>query len=91
LSESLDNLADMIRKRIALVGKANALASEAKTCAVVLAALPVLTAVALWALTPSYFALLFNDPQGRSLFGSAVVSLFMGLGTIRLMIRKTLA
>lgn len=91
LSESIENLADMIRKRISLIGKANALASEAKTCAIVLAALPVLTAVALWALTPTYFAMLFDDPQGRSLLGSAIVSLFMGLGSIRLMIRKSLS
>lgn len=91
LSELLENLADMIRKRIALIGKANALASEAKTCAVVLAALPVLTAVALWALTPAYFALLFNDPKGRTLLGSAIVSLAMGLLSIRFMIRKTLS
>lgn len=91
LSDSLDNLADMIRKRIALVQKANALASEAKTCAVVLAALPVMTGGALWALTPSYFALLFDDPQGRTLFGSAVLSLVLGLGTIRFMIQKAVS
>lgn len=91
LSESLETLADMIRRRIALVQKANALASEAKTCAVVLAALPVLTGIALWALTPSYFAILFDDPKGRTLFGSAVLSLGMGLLTIRIMIKKTLS
>jgi tight adherence protein B len=91
LSESLEGLADMIRKRIALIGKANALASEAKTSAVVLASMPVLTGIALWALTPKYFATLFNDPQGRTLFGSAVVSLVLGLASIRLMIRKTLS
>lgn len=89
LSETLENLADMIRKRIALAAKGQAMASEAKTCAVVLALLPVLTGGALWMLSPSYFGLLFNDPLGRKLFGSAVLSLCCGLLVIRTMIRKS--
>jgi tight adherence protein B len=91
LSESLDNLADMIRKRIALIAKGNAMASEAKTCAAVLTALPIFTGLALYMLSPDYFSLLFDDPTGRKLFGAAVLSLGMGLFTIRTMIRKSLS
>lgn len=40
LTETLENLADVIRKRVALRSKAYALASEARTSSLVLAALP---------------------------------------------------
>ena len=43
LSETLENLADVIRKRVALAAKGKALASEARTSAMVLAALPIVT------------------------------------------------
>lgn len=91
LSEPFENLADMIRKRIALIAKGNAMASEAKTCAIVLGALPVFTGCALWAMSPDYFAVLFNDPTGKILFGTAVLSLCMGMGMIRILIRKSLS
>ncbi|HVC63811.1 MAG TPA: type II secretion system F family protein [Acetobacteraceae bacterium] len=90
LSETLDNLADVIRKRIALIAKGHAMASEAKTCAAVLGALPVVTGAALYLLSPGYFGLLFSDPTGRALFGSAVMSLFSGLMVMRSMIRRSL-
>ena len=54
LSETLENLADVIRKRVALEAKGKALASEARTSAMVLAALPIVTGGGLWALIPDY-------------------------------------
>ena len=54
LSETLENLADVIRKRVALAAKGKALASEARTSAMVLAAMPIVTGGGLWALNPGY-------------------------------------
>ncbi|MEJ0016007.1 MAG: type II secretion system F family protein [Acetobacteraceae bacterium] len=90
LSETLENLADVIRKRAALKAKGMAMTSEAKTTAGILAGLPVVLGLLLWALNPAYIGLLFTDPTGRNLFGAAVVSLITGLFVIRTIIRRSL-
>lgn len=91
LSETLENLADVIRKRVALAAKGKALASEARTSAAVLTALPVVAGLAQWALSPAYVNLLFTDPLGRTLMGTAVLSLCIGVFAIRTIIRKSLS
>lgn len=90
LSETLENLADVIRKRAALKAKGMAMTSEAKATAAVLAVLPVLIALVLWALNPNYISLLFTDPTGRKMFSGAIVSLITGLLVIRTIIRRSL-
>jgi tight adherence protein B len=90
LSETLEGLADVIRKRVALVSKGKAMTSEARASAMILAALPFLTGTMLWALNPAYIDLLFDDPTGRTLFATAVISLGIGLMLIRTIIRKSL-
>ena len=90
LSETLENLADVIRKRSALKGKAHALMSEAKATAGILAALPVVIGLVLWVLSPDYISLLFTDPTGNKLVAAAVISLATGLFVIRAIVRKSL-
>jgi len=90
LSETLENLADMVRKRVALKARGHALASEAKASATVLVALPFVTGIALWVLNPEYISLLITDPTGHTLLASAAGSLAMGIFTIRTMIRRSL-
>ncbi len=91
LSETLDNLGDVIRKRVALAAKGKALASEARTSAMVLTALPIVTGLGQWALSPQYIAVLFDDPMGHTLLGTAVLSLCLGTFTIKTIIRKSLS
>jgi tight adherence protein B len=90
LSEMLENLAEVIRKRVALKAKAHALSSEAKASACILGALPVVTGLALWVLNPNYISMLFTDKTGQALFGSAVVSLVVGMLVIRTIINRSL-
>jgi tight adherence protein B len=90
LSETLENLADVIRKRGALKGKAHAMMSEAKATAAILAALPVLIGLILWVLSPAYISMLFTDKTGNKLVMAAVISLGTGLMVIRTIIRKSL-
>lgn len=90
LSETLENLADVIRKRAGLKAKGHALTSEAKATAAILAALPVILGLLLWFLSPDYISMLFTDPTGRNLFWAAVCSLLIGLGVIRTIIRRSL-
>ena len=90
LSETLENLADVIRKRGALKGKAHAMMSEAKATAAILAALPVLIGLVLWILSPAYISLLFTEKTGNKLVAAAAISLTVGLFVIRTIVRKSL-
>jgi tight adherence protein B len=89
LSETLENLADVMRKRVALKARALALASEARTMAAVLAGLPMFSGVALWILNPGYIGKLFEPGPGRMIFSGAVLSLSCGLLMMRTMIRRS--
>ncbi len=91
LTETLEGLADVIRKRVALRARGYALAAEARTSAVILAALPVLSGVGLWFLNRSYMDKLFTDPTGEKIFGAAVLSLVFGLLVMRGIIQRSLS
>jgi tight adherence protein B len=91
LSETLEGLADVIRKRVAVKARGQALASEGKTSAAILSALPVFTGLMLWMLNPAYLGMLFTDPTGKKIFGAAVFSLFLGIMIMRTMIRRSLS
>ena len=90
LTETLENLADVIRKRVAARSRARALASEANTSAGILSAMPVLTGVGLWVINPTYIDTLFTDPGGQRLLALAVILLGTGISIMRWLIRKTL-
>jgi len=91
LTETLDSLADVIRKRVALKARGYALASEARTSSAVLASLPVLSGLALAVLNPAYIAPLLQEGPGQNLFGIAVLWLSLGLVVMRGLIRKSLS
>ena len=90
LTETLENLADVIRKRVALRSKAYALASEARTSAMVLAALPFVSGLGLAVLSPAYIGVLFMEESGRNLLGIALLSLSTGILAMRMIIRTSL-
>ncbi len=88
LAETLQILGDAIRERIALAGRAKALAAEASLSARVLAALPVVMSVVMYIQRPQAFELLFHDPRGQKLFAVGLTTLLLGIYTMRRMIRK---
>jgi tight adherence protein B len=88
LAETLQTLGDMMRQRIALVGRAKALAGEAKLSAQVLASLPFVSVVAMSLERPGYLDPLFHDPRGQIMLAGGIVSLLLGILTMRHMIRK---
>lgn len=90
LSETLENLADVIRKRVAVRKRAYALASEARTTTYILAGLPVLTGVVLAAINPGYISLLFTDSTGNAVLGTAVGMLTTGVTVMRTTITRSL-
>ncbi len=90
LAETLDNLADVIRKRVALRLRAVALASEARTSSYVLAGLPVVAGVALSVLNYDYIRPLLETQRGNRVLLAAVAMLGMAGGVMRFMIKRSL-
>ncbi len=90
LTETLDTLADTIRKREAARKRGNALASEAKTSIYVLAALPIVSGVMLYVSNPDYISILFTTAGGEKLLAIAVGMEITGLAAMQQIIKKTL-
>ncbi len=91
LTEVMENLADVIRRRVALQSRGYALSAEARSSAVVLAVMPVLTGIMLWLINPAYMNTLFDEPLGHMLLGAGVSLLAIGIFVMRTIIRRTLA
>jgi tight adherence protein B len=91
LTETLDTLADTIRKREAARKRGNALASEAKTSIYVLTALPLVTGVMLWMSNPDYINVLFVTHDGQKLLAIAVFMLCLGLFSMQQIIKRSLS
>jgi tight adherence protein B len=91
LGETLENLADVIRKRVALKERGFALAAEARTSAGILAVLPFFTSGLLAIVNPSYIAMLFTDPAGQRILAAACGLMLLGVLTMRSMIRRSLS
>jgi tight adherence protein B len=91
LSEALETLADVVRKRVALKARGYALASEARTSAMVLCALPFVAGGTMLVLTPDYMNPLFTTATGHMMLAIAGFSLVVGVAVMRGLIRRTLA
>lgn len=91
LTDTLENLADVIRKRVAARARAHALSSEARMTMMMLAALPIVAFLALAVLSPSYVMLLIDTARGRSILGGAIIMLSMGMGSMQFLIKKALS
>jgi tight adherence protein B len=91
LSETLENLADLIRKRLALQERAHALSSEARTSAMILGGLPVVMGFGLWVLNPGYMAVLFDTDTGHTILAAAIGSLSCGAFAMHTIIKKSLS
>ena len=86
LSETLENLARVLRGRAMMQGKVKALSSEAKTSAGIIGALPVLLSLGLYFLAPDYIGLLIEDPRGNIAIGASAVWMLIGVFVMRTMI-----
>jgi tight adherence protein B len=88
LAETLQTLGDTVRQRIALAGRANALAGEAKLSARVLSGIPFVAGGFIYLLRPEAIKPFFTDSRGQVLLAFGIVSLGIGIFTMRRMIRK---
>ncbi len=80
LSETLANLADIIRKRRQLRLKVKALTGEAKASAAVVGSLPFLLFLVISFLNPGYTDVFFEDSRGNIMLAAGLTSMFIGMG-----------
>jgi tight adherence protein B len=86
LAETLENLADTIRKRVGMEGRAKALAAESRMSAMIVTALPFVAAVAMSFIHPGFLTFFWVNPTGFKMLVSGLCLLALGSLTIRWMI-----
>jgi tight adherence protein B len=91
LTETLETLAEIIRRRLVMKERGHALSAEARTSSLVLGSMPVLTGGLIYFVSPDYMELLFTDKTGNMILGLAILSLATGMGTMRFIIHKALS
>ncbi len=87
LAETLENLADIIRKRRQMQLKVKAMSSEAKASAMILGSLPFIMFVILYLVNSSYASQLFQDQRGLIMLGGGLTSIMIGIGVMMKMVR----
>ena len=83
LAETLTNLAHLIRERFRLKGAVKAAAAHGKITATVLTLLPIVLAVGLSAVAPTYLSGMAKDPAGRYLILGSIIGQLLGFMVMR--------
>jgi tight adherence protein B len=86
LAEIVEGIAYIIRERFKLKGKIRTLSAEGKLSAVILVAIPFLLLVALRFLNPAFVSVLFSDPAGKMMVGTAALMMVTGILVITKMV-----
>lgn len=86
LSEVFENLSRLIRARMKLRRKVQAVSSEAKSSALIIGCLPVFVASGMYAMNPEYMGLLFTTSTGKMLLTGAIFWMSCGILVMRQMI-----
>ncbi|MFP3563245.1 type II secretion system F family protein [Paraburkholderia sp. SIMBA_030] len=87
LAEILANISQLIRSRLALLGKVRVLSAEGRLSAWILGALPFVMAFLISIVNPRFLSVLWTDPAGIKLIGVALVMMMLGVVWMRKVIR----
>ncbi len=87
LSEALENLSDILRRRRQMVLKVKALSSEAKASAIIIGSLPFIMFLILHMVSHDYVQTLFTDPRGNMLLGVGLGFMVVGVGVMMKMVK----
>lgn len=79
LGETLENLSGIVRTRREIRQKTRALTGEARITTKILAAIPIVIMLSLYAINRSYLMVLFNTESGHKLLTFAVISIVVGM------------
>lgn len=88
LTETLQTLADTVSQRVAMAGRAKALAGEVIFSSRALSVSPVIIGGLLYLMSPQQLDLLFYDPTGNKLLAYAVGSVLIGSLVMRWMVKR---
>ena len=91
LTETLESLAETVRKRAAARERGSALASEAKMSMYILAALPPCAGGIMFVVNAPYLMPLFEKQAGERILAFACILWCVGMFSMRLLIRKSLS
>ena len=83
LSETLDVVADTLRKKLAMEGKINSLTAQGKLQGLVMSSLPLLLMVVLLKLEPAAMSMLFHTKLGWAVLALVFVMELLGFLSIR--------
>ena len=87
LAETLENLADILRRRRQMKLKIRALSSEARASAYIIGSLPFVMFGIIYFLNTGYVMQLFTDPRGNIMLGVGFVSLALGIFSMWKLVR----
>jgi tight adherence protein B len=87
LAEVMENIGHLIRERLKLKGKIQALTAEGKFSALILSLLPFAVFLALFIVNRKYMDTMFTDPSGIYLIGIGLLNILIGLIWMKRIIR----
>jgi tight adherence protein B len=87
LAETLENLANILRRRKQMKLKIKAFSSEAKASAYIIGSLPFVMFAILMMMNPGYASQLYTDPRGIIMVGAGLTSYAIGIGVMAKMVR----
>lgn len=87
LTETLENLGDVLRKRKQVKLKIKAMSSEARASAIIIGSLPFIMFGVLMKMAPDYMALLFEDPRGTMMLVVGLFFIALGAGVMNKMVK----
>lgn len=87
LGETLENLADILRKRLQMQLKVKAMSSEARSSAMIIGALPFVMFGLLTMLNPDYMLKLVYDPRGQMIAGGGLFLMALGAFVMSRMVK----
>jgi tight adherence protein B len=87
LTETLENLSNLLRRRQQMKLKIRAMSSEARASAYIIGSLPFVLGTIIYMLNPEYVSQLFVDPRGHVMIGVGLGWLSIGVLTMAKMVR----
>jgi len=87
LAETLENLSDILRRRLQMQLKVKALSSEARSSATIIGILPFAMFGILLLLNPDYGMKLVTDPRGMMMAGAGLFLMFLGIVVMARMVK----
>ncbi len=88
LAEIMEKIGSLIRERIRVKGKIRGLTAEGRLSATVLGGLPFAMFIILYIIHKSYVMTLFVDPWGKRLLMAGIMSLTLGILSMRRIIQR---